>query len=89
MEDDDLLEPDQQELMVKLPPDWDASDVAALLRRSADELDALGQVQLDRISLVWVKHEEEMIPMFLLAYRRHKRPPRSAGICRINGDPGP
>jgi hypothetical protein len=54
MEDDELLETDEQELIVTLPADWDASDVAALLRRSADELDALGEVRLDRISLTWL-----------------------------------
>lgn len=54
MEDDELLETDEQELIVTLPADWDASDVAARLRRSADELDALGEVRLDRISLTWL-----------------------------------
>jgi hypothetical protein len=75
VEDERPVEADEQELTVKLPADWDADDVAALLRRAADELDAVGETRIDSIGLTWTERDEEQIPVISLAYRRYKRPP--------------
>lgn len=73
-QDDDWLEAHEDELTVNPPADWDDDDVAALLRRAADEIDALGTVHVDRVSLSWSRQGGTRTATVTVAYRRQKRP---------------
>jgi hypothetical protein len=74
-EEDDRLETHESELTVRLPADWDEQDMAALLRRAADELDSLGGVHVEQIRLDWTLADGDHAPTITLTYRLHRRPP--------------